>query len=296
MLNLFRAEWTKIGGNRWVVSCLVWVFPLLAIVFVAVSALVMALSDDARAEIANDEILWTEQAVSVWDVPNNQVGRLVLLGFAAVVFAGEYQWQTWKNTVPRNRRPALILVKFVTLGLYIVLAFVLMSLLWALGWGLLAKIAGGSYGPAVTGSVLGDFAGDYALQASLAFSNTLIAAGYAALAAMITRSILGSVLVSFGAVALENVSIVIFLLVGWFLRVPRIVEAYRFTPSYNLSNVAKWISDDAPATIRPYADRSRYSDLLLSDSLGFSLAVLVVWMVGLVALSIYLFRRQDLAT
>jgi hypothetical protein len=123
---------------------------------------------------------------------------MILLGFAAVVFAGEYQWGTWKNIVPRNRRVMLLLMKFMALGVFVVLAFVLMSIIWVIGLGVLAQIAGAEYGPAVTLHVLSDFAEDYAIQAALTFTSMMIAAGYAALAGMLTRSILGGVLVSFG--------------------------------------------------------------------------------------------------
>ena len=142
MRNLFRAEWIKIAGNRWVAGCLIWIFPLGAVAFLVLAGLVLALSSSARAGLRQDDaILWTEQAISMWNFPNNPVGRLILLGFTAVVFAGEYQWQTWKNVVPRNRRAALILIKFLALGVFVVLAFSLMSALWTAGWAVLARIA-----------------------------------------------------------------------------------------------------------------------------------------------------------
>ena len=244
MANLFRAEWTKIVGNRWVAGCLVWVFPVGAVAFVLVMGLIMALSSTAREGFFEAPMQWTEQAVAVWSIPNNPLGRLVLLGFTAVVFAGEYQWQTWKNVVPRNRRSLLILFKFLALGAFIVLAFVLMSILWTLGIGLLSQIAGVPYGPSLDGEVLADFAGDYALAAALAFTSTLIAAGYAALAGMLTRSILGGVLVGFAVTFLENLSIAGLALIGYLLDIPRIVHLYRLTPGYNLLNVASWINDD----------------------------------------------------
>jgi ABC-type transport system involved in multi-copper enzyme maturation permease subunit len=296
MLDLFRAEWLKIAGNRWVAGCLIWIFPIAAVGFVIIAALVLSLSSSAREGTRGGEaILWTDQAISVWLVPNNPVGRLILLGFTGVVFAGEYQWQTWKNVVPRNRRVALIAIKFVALGAFVVVAFALMSIIWTLGWGLLTQIAGVSYGPKITGSVFSNFAQDYAVQASLAFTSTIIAAGYAALAAMITRSILGGVLVSFGLTFVEGASIIGLALAGWLLKVPRIVHIYQYLPFYNLINVASWINDDVPATMRPY-ENGDYGYIVFSDSLTFSLVVLAAWVVGLIALTAYLFQRQDITS
>lgn len=296
MRDLFRAEWLKIAGNRWVAGCLIWIFPLAAIVFLIVAGLILSFSSDAREGFQQDEgPLWTENAIIIWSIPNNPIGRLILLGFTAVVFAGEYQWQTWKNVVPRNRRVALILTKFLALGVFVVVAFFLMSLIWTLGWGMLTRIAGASYGPRITGEVLDDFAQDYLLAAALAFISTIIAAGYAALAGMITRSILGGVLVGFGLTLVEGVSIVGLILIGWFLRIPDIVHVYRFLPFYNLINVASWLNDHVPATMRPYED-GEYSDIVFSDSLEFSVVLLAIWVIGLIALTVYLFRRQDITS
>ncbi len=296
MRDLFRAEWLKIAGNRWVAGCMVWIFPLGALAFILIAGVILLLSSSARQGFRQDEAaLWTEQAIGVWSFPNNPLGRLILLGFTAVVFAGEYQWGTWKNIVPRNRRFSLVLVKFVALGVFVVLAFALMSVLWAAGWGVLTRIAGDSYGPRITADVVRDFAGDYALAASLAFTSTIIAAGYAALAGMLTRSILGGVIVGFAVTFAENLSIVVLLLIGWLLDIPKAVLAYRFTPGYNLLNVASWISDKAPSMVRPY-ENGPHAEIVLSDSLEFSVLVLAAWVVGLILLTGLLFRRQDITS
>ena len=284
----------KIAGNRWVAGCLVWIFPVGALAFMIVVGVIMALSSTAREQFFDAPAQWTEQAVAVWNIPNNPLGRLVLLGFTAVVFAGEYQWQTWKNVVPRNRRSLLIVIKFLALGAFIVTAFVLMSILWTVGTGVLSRIAGVPYGPSLTGGVLADFAGDYALAAALAFTSTIIAAGYAALAGMLTRSILGGVLVGFAITFVENLLAPVLALIGLLLDIPRIVHLYRLTPGYNLLNVSSWInSDEAIEWTIQVSDKARYT---MTDSLAFSIFVLAAWVVGLVGLTIFLFRRQDIAS
>lgn len=296
MINLFRAEWVKIAGNRWVAGCLVWIFPLAAVAFIVVASLVLSLSSSAREGFREDDPpLWTEGAISVWNFPNNPVGRLVLLGFTAVVFAGEYQWSTWKNMVPRNRRISLILIKFLALGVFVVVAFVLMSIVWSLGVGLLTQIAGTSYGPRVTRDVLSDFAQDYALQASLAFTSTIIAAGYAALAGMVTRSILGGVLVGFVLTFVEQGLILGLMFIGWLLDFPRIVHVYQYTPGYNLLNVASWINDRVALNMQP-SEEGKFAGIVFSDSLAFSLVVLAAWVIGLIALTSFLFQRQDITS
>ena len=291
MMNLIRAEWIKASGNRWVAGCLIWIFPAAAIGFIVVMVPMVALFSPAR-ESFSGTYRWTEQAIGAWASMNNPFGRLLLLGFTAVMFAGEYQWNTWKNTVPRNRRLTLIVFKYFTLGAMVVCAFVVTSGLIALGVGLVVTIAGGTYGPGLTREVLADFAGDYALEAALMFTSTLIAAGYAALAAIFTRSILGSIVTAFAAAFLENLSVAGLMLAAFFLKIPSILQLYRVTPGYNLLNVNAWVTADHSLQLS-----LRYNDVdrvVLADGLLFSVVVLASWVVGLVALSAYLFQKQDI--
>lgn len=294
--NLFRAEWLKVAGNRWVAIGLVWIFPIVATLFMALLALILALDSGARANFGVEETYqWTDLAVGVWNIPNHPFLRVILLGFTAVVFAGEYQWQTWKNTIPRNNRVALIVAKFVTVGLFVMLVFVLTSILVAVGFGFLLWISGHSYGPALTTDVLTDFLQDYAVQASTAFTTTIISAGYAALAGMFTRSILGGVITGFILTVAESVSFIGLMLVGWFLDIPRIVELFRFAPLYNVLNVLSWINESVPGEMTFYEDDPA-NLITLSDSLSFSLIVLAAWVVGIIALTAFLFHRQDITS
>lgn len=293
-VNLFRAEWIKVAGNRWVTLGLLWIFPIVATLFIGVLALVLALDTSARANFGADETFrWTDMAVGVWNIPNHPFLRVVILGFTAVVFAGEYQWQTWKNTVPRNRRTALIVTKFVTVGAFVLMVFVLLSAIVAVGWGGLMAIAGQPYGPPLSGEVLRSFARDYLVQASVMFTSTVISAGYAALAGMLTRSILGGVLVSFLITVADGFSIVGLLIAGWFLDFPDLVQGYRFVPTYNILNVLSWINDGKALEI-PVYETTRHA-MVLSDPLAFSLIVLAGWVVGVIAMTALLFRRQDIA-
>lgn len=295
-LTLFRAEWVKVAGNRWVAMGLVWIFPIVTALFIALLALILALDGSARASFGVEETYrWTDLAVGVWNIPNHPFLRVILLGFTAVVFAGEYQWGTWKNTIPRNSRAALIVAKFFAVGTFVLLVFVLTSILVAVGFGLLLQIAGQPYGPALSRDVLVEFAGDYAVQASTAFTTTIISAGYAALAAMLTRSILGGVIASFVITVAEGSSVVGLILVGYFLDIPNIVHAYRVTPLYNILNVISWVNENQALDMVLYEGEPDMA-ITLSDPLGFSLAMLAAWVVGLVLLVAFLFSRQDITS
>lgn len=294
MIELIHAEWTKITGNRWVTSCMIWVFPVATAAFMVLAALILSLSSSARTGFAGETHRWTTDMISVWDVPTNLFGRMLLVGFTAVVFAGEYQWGTWKNIIPRSKRVPLIMTKFFTLGLLIVVAFLLMSVIMALGTAILSMIAGVSYGPRLTTDVLTEFLGDYAFKASMAFVSTVIAASYAALAAMLTRSILAGVIIGFVVAFAETVLLIALILMAFFLDIPKLIEVYRFTPQYNLENITNWINEGhAINSAIEYGDDK---SVVLSDSLSFSVFVVIIWLIGLVSLTVYLFRRQDITS
>ncbi len=298
MLNLFRAEWTKIMGNRWVTAFLILIFPVGMFAFVVVMSVLIAvlpsMRDQAGTErLGLDHAEWTTQAIKAWTVPNSLLGRLLTLAFAVVVFAGEYQWQTWKNIIPRRRRVPLILVKFLAVAVLVVLAFTLASIIFAVGWGVMVSIAGGTYGPAITGEVVADFAGEYLQQAWLAFTLTMISANFAALAGMFTRSILGGVLVGVAFTYIEGLSILGMALLAHLLGFSRLIELYRLTPSYNVANAQSWFTKGQAAGIQAgNLLGGDFSDF--SDSLTFSVVLLMLWVVALVGLTAYLFQKQDI--
>ncbi len=296
MLSLFRAEWTKTAGNRWVAGFLIWIFPVGALAFMVVMALLIALvpsmhSDQGVERLGLDGVDWTEQAISVWDFPNSLLGRVIVLAFTSFVFAGEYQWGTWKNILPHSNRIAVVLVKFITVGLFVIAAFSLMSAIYGGGMIVLTEIAGGSHGPAISGPVIAAFTGDYLQQAGLAFTLTLIAASMAALSAMAMRSILGGAIAGIVLTYVEGLSILPLLLLAHLLDYPKLIYAYRFTPSYNVANIKSWLARGIPES----ENFDFFSNVAeFSDSMTFSTVLLVVWVCALVGLTVYLFHRQDI--
>jgi ABC-2 type transport system permease protein len=287
-IRLFRAEWRKIVGNRWVTGCMIWVFPALAVLVTVLALVAAALSASFREGMAGEPLRWTDIAIFPWLIPNNPLGRGLLLGFTAVLFAGEYQWNTWKALVPRSSRVPLILVKFVTVGLFIIFAFTLMSVLLTSGIGLVSVVAGAAYGPPLERGVLAVFAQDYGLQVLYAFVSTTIAGGYAALAAMITRSILGSVIAGIVVSIGETMLFVPLYLIAQLLGREGVLHIYRFVPSYNLLNLFTWLSGETPGGLE------MPSGAVIVDSQRFAEAVLVCWVIGLIALTAYAFQRQDI--
>jgi len=294
-LSLFRAEWQKIIGNVRAITFLVWVYPITALIFVVlINGVGILLSEFTREQLLANPPLWTRRLLDVWSVfnrfPENVLIRMPFLAFTAVLFAGEYQWGTWKNIIPRRRRTALILTKFLALGLLILVALTLTSLVWWAGGWLSASLVGLPYGPDVSGEVVADFGRTYLLEATVTFVATLILAAYAALFAMASRSILASLLLSIGVGIVEFASALMLAFAGQVFARPHLVNIYAVTPSYNLTNISSWINEGLGSTVRGLPG---FTAVL---TLPQSILIVGLWVVGLVTLTAVLFRRQDITS
>jgi ABC-type transport system involved in multi-copper enzyme maturation permease subunit len=292
MVSLFRAEWQKTAGNRWAVGFLMWIFPAAAIGMSVLAILLTLLSSDYRefTQQMYGSIPWNTRMVEMAGFLNNELGRLIILAFTAIMFAGEYQYGTWKNLVPRRRRVALILNKFITLAVFVTVSVVAFSIIATIGTGITASIAGTDFGPAPTPEVIGQFLQDYLLQLGITLSATFIASGYAAVAAIITRNILGSLLVGFLLSMGETTVLIATLVLYNVMKFPvQVVNIYLLTPGYNLANISAWIKNGIGYSYRVSVDYS-----LEPFSVGVSMLIVAGWVLGSIALATFLFRRQDI--
>ncbi|MBN1669330.1 MAG: ABC transporter permease [Anaerolineales bacterium] len=292
--SLLRAEWQKVIKNYKLTGFLVWLYPIGLVAFFAMITFATLVSETIQqGMIATGSGQWTTNMLGVWvlvtSFPANILPRMLPLAFMAVVFASEYQWGMWKNLVPRSRRVSLILAKFMILILVVTISIVLCSLVIGIGQVLSHRAAGVAYGPVVTLEVLGDFLRGYAREVLLGMISLFILAEYAALAALLTRSILGGLLAGFGLSVLEPMSFMFLVLIGRLSDKPDIINLYQFTPTYNIENVRSWLVSNLPLTqVDAY--------FTAEPSLAFSSIVLGVWVIGLITLIISVFERQDIVS
>ncbi len=295
MFNLYRAEWRKVFANFKLTSFLVWIIPIGYFAFTVVMIVLSLFSKTMQAGVdyfgSGD---WTLDSLGIWNMliffPANLFGRMLPLAFMAVVFAGEYQWRTLKNIVPRTQRWKIILSKMAALVSLVMLSMLLTASIGAIGPVTGHRIHDWAYGPALSWQVFGDFVLDTARTALIAFISLLNIVSYAAIAAIITRSILGGLLVSFGFAILDAMSLGFLLFLRGILNMPELINLYQFTPTYNLSNLHSWLflgkaqqfitAGAAPLTAEP--------------SFWLSLLILGIWIGGLTGLSLWLFQRQEI--
>ncbi len=291
MVELFRAEWVKINGNRFMASFTVWLFPVGVTTFLLLALIPAFASEQFRAQVNAAPPTWSMQTLLPWTVINSIITRMILVAFAADIFAGEYQRSMWKNILPRRGRTTYILMKFFTMSLMLLIAFFLTCLLAGVISGAVVRITGAPYNMMQAGETLNNFIDSFALQAFVAIVSGLLAACFAALGAILTRSILGAV--GFGAACTlgEQAILLVLILIGSILNVPGIIKLYQYTPGYNLSNISSWATSGTPFTLT--GAMSQYID---SMSAGTSFLILAMWVVGLIGLTVWWFRRQDIVS
>ena len=294
MLGLLRAEWQKVIKNYMLTGFLVWIYPVGLAAFFIMAVFAGLVSKTARlAMVATSSGQWTTEMLGIWALvtsfPVNILPRLLPLAFMAVVFASEYQWGMWKNLIPRSRRVLLILVKFVILIVVVMMSLLLSSLIIGAGQSLSHQVAGVAYGPILTTEVLADFVRAYTREALLGMTSLILLAGYAAVAAVLTRSILGGLLAGFGFSILEPMSFAVLIMLGRVLDKPGIINLFQFTPSYNIDNMRSWLVSNMPFT-------QVETNFTAEPSLAFSAIVLGAWVIGLIILAVSVFERQDIAS
>jgi ABC-2 family transporter len=295
MQSLIAAEWRKLLGHSKAVSFLISIYPIGAFVIVVLIGIVPPLLfESVREFTAARPRAWTDDLLSVWNAMNGFPGgtflRMPFLAFTAIAFAGEYQWGTWKNIVPRQSRTALILTKFLILGVLIMLSLMLTSLIvTGSGW-LTAVLFDVPYGPSLAELDVAAFFQEYIVQVLVTFVGTLIVAAYAALIAMYSRSILASLLLSVGITIFEFASILLLLIVGNAFNLPNLVNLFVLTPTYNLENVRSWVIDGIGSTA------GGIPSFTAVPSLWISILILLLWLIGLLGLTAVIFNHQDITT
>jgi ABC-type transport system involved in multi-copper enzyme maturation permease subunit len=292
-MSLLRAELRKLTGNPMLIGFTVWVFPVGIGAFVVVGILLgLFLPDAARAMATTSSGSWITDAANVWRItssfPANVFGRLLPLAFMATAFAGEYAWGTLRQVLPRSPRWALLVAKSLALVLLLAASFLLTSLINLAGQAGLRGVLDMEYGPALSWEAVSDFSQVYGRELLLGLLSLLILVGMAALAAVLTRSILGGLLASFGLSVLEPMSFMIFLLLQRLFDWQWVMNLYRLVPTYNLDNTRSWLAF-GEGFLQPG------SGMESAPSLTASLVLLGLWILLLMGAAIWIFQRQDIS-
>ncbi|HEY0130374.1 MAG TPA: hypothetical protein VGB57_03140 [Allosphingosinicella sp.] len=281
MLEALSAEALKMRTHK-ATWFLVWLFPIAftIIMLLMIGAGMMGFDPPEQPNVHS----WLENTTLIWFIPNNAFGRYLISAFVAVVFAGEYGWNTWKLIVPHRRRASLIAAKYALSVLLLAISFLLTA---ALITGLTFAddaLTGDTIPAGITAAVLWEAHSESALAAMLPI---LIAVGYASLAAILTRSTIAALVIAIAATTLEQV------IVGYgpqlYLNFPSIVwPLYNVLPGHHLANISDCIREGAALK------RGFPGGLVVHYSCLASLGILAAWIAALWGATFAAFSRQDI--
>jgi ABC-type transport system involved in multi-copper enzyme maturation permease subunit len=281
MLDAIRAEALKLRRHRatWL---MVWIYPIVFGLLLLVQFL-RDLSHVTGTPAPTAAALWIQQSTLVWQAPLSGGGRFIMAGFAALVFAGEYGWNTWKLIIPARSRWQLICAKWIVSSLFVFLAFAAADLL-ALCGSLLRPLVGGPGIP--SGITFAALANAHATAAAHSIVPILYTISAASLFAVLATSVLASIILSIVLITVEQ------------LLLPTAVLAYSYAPSvtfalvealplYHIANLIAWAKGSGVTLpLGPGAS--------IAVSWPVSLTVSLCWIGVICAAALARFTRQDL--
>lgn len=281
MLDAVRAEALKLHRHRatWL---MVWIFPILGALIVAGIVAYTAFKAPGAAETGKTAAKWISDSALLWQFPGSAPGRFLMAGFAAVVFAGEYGWNTWKLIIPARARWQLIAAKWV-----VALGFLLIALLAAVLIGLFGDWLLTFFGEAIpAGVTLSALAEAHLRAAGNALWPIVYTLAFAGMFAILTQSILATVILSIALVVLEGLLPITALFA--FSYAPGLVPAVvKVLPFFHLLNLGAWAKE--AGLVLPLAPGT-----VIAMSWGASAAALSAWIVAAGAVTQLRFARQDL--
>jgi ABC-2 type transport system permease protein len=282
MLDALSAEALKLTRHK-ATWFLVWLYPILFLTLFLIS-IVVALVHPGPAGKAESAAAWIAQTAIIWKLPGQTIGRILISAYVAVVFAGEYGWNTWKLIVPHRGRASLILAKFALTALLFAAALAMTAAICVLfSW--LEGVAGGHPAPSgITAAALLRVHAETALAGLAPFLFTL---ALIALAAVLTRSMLAALVIGIVVAMLEQILVKFApLLYGYS---PWLVwTLFHGLPGYHFGNLASWIGEGVSLRT-PFPDGR-----VVASAWTTSLAVTAAWTAGLAAATFAAFKRQDI--
>lgn len=280
MLDSISAELLKFRRHR-ATWGLIWIWPIGVTLLLSLAIAIQV----AKGEVGGVETAasWIDDAADFWNIPLDALGRYLAGAFVAIVFAGEYGWNTWKLIVPHRGRHSLIAAKYVVaLGL-LICGFTLGAAMFnLLNW--LKDLATGT--PIPTGITAGALLKAHGFAGLAALASILFTAAYTSLAAILTRSTIAAFVISLVITTLER----LFRFFAPLLEgiAPGLVGGlYRLLPGYHLANLSEWLIEGHVLVV-PFPSGP------FSMAPGVSFAIVAVWTLGLIALTFRVFRRQDI--
>jgi ABC-type transport system involved in multi-copper enzyme maturation permease subunit len=277
------AEALKLRRHRatWM---LVWIFPILVLVGYSIAIIAQLVQNNPPAGAAPELSRWLNNAANFWDGTSDGLVRMLAGSFIAVVFAGEYGWNTWKLIVPHRSRTTLIAAKYaVSLGL-LYAAFFAAAMIW-MGMEWLRNIVAGN--PIPEGITFGGLALAHWQGFLGGLPTILFTVAVVSFAAILTRSTVAALVIGIVVVTVEQLFRAFGPILSMYM--PGFIDLlYQVLPGYHLANLAEWATDGKAVQV-PFP-----SGEIVAYDWPVSLAIVAAWIALFVALTFLRFKRQDI--
>ncbi|TFI57032.1 hypothetical protein E2493_17210 [Sphingomonas parva] len=283
MLDAVSAELLKFSRHR-ATWFLIWIYPVGFILLFAI-AIAVALSGALPESPGTPSTAkWIENTAAVWYVPPHTLGRYLIAAFTAVVFAGEYGWNTWKLVVLHRRRPALIAAKYAMVLLLLYGAVLFTALLSVVLTWASDHLTGDAIPPGITPAAI---LHEHGMRAAVTIAPVLLTIAYTSLAAILTRSMIAAVVIAIVIGTAEQTFTAFAPLLSVYA--PRLIWGlYQVLPGYHLENLGSWI-------VEGKAFEARFPRTgVVALGWATSAMAMAAWIGGLMLLTLGSFRRQDI--
>lgn len=282
MLDALSAEALKMRHHRgtWL---MVWIYPIGMTLILAGVLIYNVVSGSVESEAADTTAAWIRDTTMLWHAPGSGPGRVLVAGFAALLFAGESNWNTWKLVIPARSRWHLIAAKWA-----VAIGFVFVALLMANLIVLAGEWLRSLQGAAIpTGVTTGAVIEAHIRAAAYSLLPIAYAVSFAGLVALLTGSILATVIASIALVFLEGLLGIIG--VFFYANAPGLTRfLIEFLPPYHMSNMTSWAFEGA-GLILPLG-----VDAAISLPWATSLSAMIAWIAAASAASLFSFMKKDI--
>jgi len=269
----FRAEWLKLTRNRW---AMFWAWGFVPVLGLVLGVLVETFSRAMPGAAIFSYAAPVNSVLEGLGSYGNIFLRLFPISGAAILFAGEYRWETWRAILPRNGRFTVMLAKLGVFALAGAISILLCGVAGLISGLYEATLYGNINWPHVS-------AGEVILSLVVGFTASFLqlmaTAGVVILIAVLSRSMIAAIIGGFSVfLAAELLSVYLK------VRLPSAGEILALLPNV------------AGDSLRQMANAIRGDP----DAIGLQLALpgaasLILWCVVLTAAALLVFQRQDLA-
>jgi len=286
ILQALRAELLKMSRNRWSTFWAYGFPPAFSLIAGLIVQFVVRLPAGAEMFNAAAPISSVRDGLATY---SGLFLQIFPIAGAAILFAGEYRWETWRAILTRNGRTSIMIAKLI--------AFVIAAVLSIIACGLAGLVIGlvdASQAATIVWPKAdnGQIALSLAMSFAGAFLQLMSTAGLVMILAVLSRAIIAAIVGPFLILSVAEIASIRFRLPDyrdWAPLFPNLAsDAIQQVSHSMIGNSGATLSDLARSAMGG-------ADAYAQKLAPLGAAALVFWAVALTTTAIFVFRAQDLS-